>query len=240
MDRRILQQRSIWNKKTVLQEVYHNYYQRIVNVCCEGLTLELGGGSGNLKEYMPEIISIDILCTPWLDVVADAQSLPFAASSFQNIVMLDVLHHLQSPRLFFTEAFRVLKPKGRLVLLEPGITPISWFFYSIFHHEQVDLSEDPLMNITINHNRDPFESNQAIPTILFGRYKNKFSETFPKFGLLEKKWLSLFVYPLSGGFKKWHLIPYVFVKPLLSFEDKISSLLGPIMGFRMFIVLEKL
>jgi hypothetical protein len=67
----------------------------------DGTTLELGGGIGNL-EKIASLISSDIQFAPWLDLVADAQKLPF--------VMLNVLHHIEFPSLLFSEAVRVLRP----------------------------------------------------------------------------------------------------------------------------------
>ena len=60
--------------------------------------------------FMPAVILTDIIPAPWLDVQADAQRLPFAAASFDNIAMFDVLDHLERPRLFFHEPERVLGP----------------------------------------------------------------------------------------------------------------------------------
>jgi SAM-dependent methyltransferase len=81
--------------------------------CRPGQTLEIGGGSGNLMNFMPAVISTDVVPAPWLDAQADAQRLPFAPASFDNIAMFDVLHHLERPRLFFQEAERVLVDKIR-------------------------------------------------------------------------------------------------------------------------------
>ena len=77
-------------------------------LCRAGRTLEIGGGSGNLKAFAPDVVSTDVLAADWLDAACDAQRLPFADDSFDNIVMLDVLHHLQRPVRFFEAATRVL------------------------------------------------------------------------------------------------------------------------------------
>ena len=53
--------------------------------------------------------------------------------------MIDVLHHLHSPVLFFEEASKVLEVGGRIVLVEPAITRISSFFYKYFHSEPVNM-----------------------------------------------------------------------------------------------------
>ena len=97
-----------------------------------GPTLEVGGGSGNFKLFAPDTVSSDILPAPWLDLVCDAQRLPFADASFANIVMVDVLHHIGSPLRFLKEAARVLRPGGRLIFCEPAITPLSGLFYRSF------------------------------------------------------------------------------------------------------------
>ena len=102
--------RTVWSNKSVLGVVYGDYYRRIVACCVPGATVELGGGIGQLKSFMPDAILSDIQKSPMIDVVADAQRLPFQSSAISNIVMLDVLHHIEFPSLFFEEALRVLRP----------------------------------------------------------------------------------------------------------------------------------
>ncbi|MSQ87568.1 MAG: class I SAM-dependent methyltransferase [Alphaproteobacteria bacterium] len=204
-----------------------------------GPTLEIGGGSGVFKEFAPDTISTDILAAPWLDLVADAQTLPFTASSFSNVVMFDVLHHIEFPRRFFIEASRVLKPGGRIIMVEPGITPLSWPFYRFIHPEPVRMTDDPLYEGVADPARDAFDANQSIPTLLFGRHRERFAKIFPEFKLVEKQWLSLFAYPLSGGFKPWSLIPSVLVGPLLRLENVLAPVVGPAMAFRLLAVLQK-
>ena len=60
------------------------------------------------------VVATDIQFAPWLDCVADAQRLPLADATAANIVMIDVLHHLEFPVVFFREAARVLRPGGLL------------------------------------------------------------------------------------------------------------------------------
>ena len=136
--------RDAWARKPVLRAVYDDFYDRIAAHCRPGVTIEIGGGIGNLKQRLPDVIATDIQAAPWLDCVADAQRLPFAAGSVANIVMVDVLHHLEFPAVFFREAARVLRPGGRVLMVEPAITWGSTLFYRLFHHEPVRTSADAL------------------------------------------------------------------------------------------------
>ena len=235
----IAEHRRRWRSKPVLREVYQHYYRRIEADCEPGPTLEIGGGAGFSRDYIPNLTSVDILAAPWLDVVCDAQSLPFQNASFSNIVLLDVLHHLTRPRQFLFEAARVLRRGGRLIVLDPAITPLSWPFYRFLHHEPVDLNVDPLDETMTASGDDPFDSNQAIATLMFGRHRRRLEKTVSEFEIVTLRRFSFFAYPLSGGFKAWSLLPVSAVRPLLKIEDVLEPLLGPLMAFRLLAVLER-
>jgi SAM-dependent methyltransferase len=51
---------------------------------------------------------------------ADATALPFRDASFPCVFIRDLLHHLPAPGEALCEAVRVLRPGGRLCLLEPN------------------------------------------------------------------------------------------------------------------------
>lgn len=232
--------RHVWQTKPVLRAVYSYYYNEVVARCRAGRTLEVGGGSGNLKSYAANVITSDIQPMHWLDVVADAHRLPFAAGSFDNIVLFDVLHHLERPRLFLLEAERILCPGGRLVVVEPAITPLSWLLYKLLHDEPVRMRDDPLAQGGLDPTRDPFASNQAIPTLLFfGRYRDQLARAFPRLRLIERRRIAYFAYPLSGGFKRWSLLPVWAVDPLLRLERWLEPALQSLMAFRLLAVMEK-
>jgi SAM-dependent methyltransferase len=231
--------RVIWERKPILRAIYNDFYRRILENVVDGPTLEIGGGSGNLKAFAPEVISSDIIYAPWLDTVCDAQRMPFAGSSFSNVVMIDVLHHVENPIYALTEIKRVLRPGGRLVFCEPAITPISSVFYRFFHPEPVDMSANPLATGAISPDKDPFDSNQAYPTLLVGRFRDAMARTIPELELVHVDRFSFVTYPLSGGFRPWSLMPEKLAKPLLAAEWRLRGVLGRLAAFRLLAVYQR-
>jgi hypothetical protein len=56
---------------------------------------------------------------------------------------------------------------------------------------------------------------------------------------LSVRHLSLFAYPLSGGYRRWSLVPAFLVRPVLLAEDALLALLGPAMAFRLLVFMER-
>lgn len=231
--------RAVWNKKPTLRAVYNDIYMRMLAKTAPGPVLEIGGGSGNFKSIRPDTVSSDIVAAPWLDLVCDAQRLPFADNSFANVVMIDVLHHIENPVRALSEIKRVLRPNGRLIACEPAITPVSGLFYRLMHEEPVDMSANPLADGPITAGRDPFESNQAIPTLLVGRYREALRRAVPGLDQVSVDWFSFFAYPLSGGFQPWSLLPGAVAGTLLALEWKLHRVFGRVAAFRMLVVYER-
>ena len=231
--------REVWDRKDVLRLVYDDFYRRIADACVPGLTLEIGGGVGNLRQRLADVVTTDIQPAPWLDCVADAQRLPFASSCAANIVMIDVLHHLEFPLVFLREAARVLAPGGRAIMVEPAITCGSTLFYRLLHHEPVRTAADPLVDGRPDPRRDPYDSNQAIPTLLATRDRARFHRLCPALRMTQVEWFSFLAYPLSGGFKPWSLVGAQAARALLRVERAIEPVLGRLAGFRLMLVIEK-
>lgn len=232
--------RRVWDRKPVLRTVYADFFSRIAGNCVPGRTLEIGGGIGNLKELLSDALSCDIQVSRRLDFVADAQSLPVRDGALSNIVMLDVLHHLEYPVTFLKDAHRALEPGGRVVMVEPAITWGSTLFYRFLHQEPVNMSADPLVEGTPDPARDPYDSNQAIPTSLATRDRLRLAQALPGLALQKAEWFAFLAYPLSGGFKPWSLIPEKAARALLKAESVFEKPLGRHLGFRVLLVFQKM
>ena len=230
--------RKSWQAKPLLQDIYDDFYERIIQACVPGRTVEIGGGIGMLKRRLPDLITTDIQFAPWLDCVADAQALPFAENTISNIAMVDVLHHVEFPMVFFEEAARVLRPGGRIIMVEPAITFGSSLFYRLLHHEPVVMSADPFLKGHPDPKRDPYHSNQAIPTLIASKHRERFAQFAAPLRVRDVRWFGFAVYPLSGGFRSWSLMPRSLARHLLDVERRLESSLGRLIGFRMLLVIE--
>jgi SAM-dependent methyltransferase len=62
-----------------------------------------------------------------IDVFASALHLPFSAETFDSVLSTEVLEHVAEPRVVFSEAARVLKTGGYLVLS----TPQTWGLHEV-------------------------------------------------------------------------------------------------------------
>lgn len=231
--------RSVWDRKPVIRAVYRDMFERLAACCGPGPTLDVGAGIGKLKEQLPDLIASDIQYSPWLDLVADAQHLPFAGGSLGNIVMIDVLHHVEFPIRFLRSAGAALRRGGRIVMVEPAITWGSTLFYRFIHQEPVVMSADVFAEGTPAPGRDPYAANQAIPTLL-ARHRDRFHHLVPDLRIAHVSWFSFAAYPLSGGFKSWSLLAAGTARRTLALERRLETRLGRLLGFRMLTIIEKL
>ena len=107
----------------------------------ESTILEIGCGTGNLMAILSKWQS---LLTVGLDtsrkmlevaigkvhkekkhfIVADAEDLPFRELVFDKVVARSVLHHLHDPRRSLSEAHRILKHNGLVVVMEPNLNAL--------------------------------------------------------------------------------------------------------------------
>jgi SAM-dependent methyltransferase len=241
VDQRQLGHRAQWERKKSIRLLYRDFHRQLVACCPDGRVLDIGGGTAHIKEFRPDIVCADILPFPGIDVVADAHRLPFSDKYFTGVVMLDVLHHLERPIDFLEEASRVLKPGGLIAMIEPAMTTLARRFYDRYHDEPVNMQADPFAPVVINPDRDPFDANQAIPTLLFADAAacRRVEQRIPSLRVRSVDWQSLLAYPLSGGFQRWSLLPASWVGPMLAFERSVPAAVRRRLAFRMMVTLER-
>ena len=130
--------RRVWEEKYAIRACYRGWHERMRPFIVEGVSVEVGAGTGEFKSFWPGLLTSDLVATPFTDFAADALRLPLASGSVANLVVIDLLHHLSDPHGFLRESSRILRVGGRLLAIEPYITPVSYLGYRLFHHENID------------------------------------------------------------------------------------------------------
>ena len=81
--------------------------------------IELGAGVFPMSKWNTSIISTDIVESSHLDGLLDATRLELPEESLDGLFLQNTFHHIPDPDAFFKEAVRVLRPGGRLVIVDP-------------------------------------------------------------------------------------------------------------------------
>src|SRR5262245_38429300 len=161
--------RDIWTARPELRRVYQDWFRALLDaVAGPGPVVEIGSGPGFFKEFAPRLVATDIVPGARMDVRCDACELPFGAGTVGALVMVDALHHLARPLDFRTEAARVLRPGGRLAMVEPWVTPASFFLYRYIHHEDCRFGVD-LARPFEHSGKAALDGNCAIPRLVVRR-----------------------------------------------------------------------
>ena len=228
-----------WRARPLVRRLYRDWYRLVVAQLSSvsGATIELGSGISRFKEHYPPTIATDIEPTPWVTEVVDAENLPYEDASAANLVLIDVFHHLPSPAKFLDAATRVLAPGGRVVLLDPYCSPVSYPAYRCFHHERTDLDAPPFEDDAAAA-ASPMAANQARATLVFFRHREEFEHRWPELEIVERRRLAVLLYPLSGGLTRPRLVPWWLYRPLAALE-RVLMPLAPLLAFRCLVVLER-
>lgn len=101
----------------------------------QGRALEIGSGTGTFSDefrsHFSTYVTLDYeVRSRNLQVQGDGQVLPFEHNSFNTVISIDVLEHVQHPWKMFSEINRILIPGGKMILITP--------FYFWAHEEPND------------------------------------------------------------------------------------------------------
>lgn len=198
--------KRIVREKSFLRQLYEDWYDAILaNLpSVPGTVVELGSGAGFLAERIPDLVTSEVFNASGVRVILDARSLPFAPASLRAIVMTDVLHHVPAPARFLDEAARTLVPGGRIVMIEPWVTPWSRFVYGNFHPEPFR-PEDSSWSFP---GSGPLSgANGAMPWMIFERDRALFEREYPLLRIVRIELMMPFRYLLSGGVSMRSLAP---------------------------------
>jgi hypothetical protein len=83
---------------------------------CSGLVLDFGAGIQAPDRLRDNVINIDSIQFPYIDVVNRFKTLPFRSNVFDAVISQAVLEHVSDPWQTAQEVYRVLKPGGQVLI----------------------------------------------------------------------------------------------------------------------------
>lgn len=243
------ERRRVWAEKPSLRMCYAKWVRMIRARARPGTTLEVAAGSGVVRDLWNDpsvfasakgedeslLLATDLLPTPWIDRTMDALALDVPDGSIDNVLGVDAFHHFNEPTRFLDEALRALRPGGRLILLEPWISPASFVGYRLLHHEDVCFTADKRPG---SDESDPWNGNLAMMN-RFWKRRAEYLASRPAWRVAEFRRFGLFDFQLAGGFKPWALVPWPGAYAAFLKLDDLLAPLMPLLAFRALLVLEK-
>lgn len=212
------QDRILIKNRKFLNRIYSDFYSKIQSTKLKRPIIEIGSGAGFIKKVIPGVTTTDVIKAKGIDIKAFAEKLPFKKSSVGSIVMVNVFHHIKNPLKALHEFERILIPNGKIIMIEPWVTPFSKFIYQNFHHEDFDT----FASWKIKGKGRMSDANGALPWIVFNRDAIKFKKLLPNLKIDRVALHTPFKYLVSGGLSKPQLIPN-FLYPLLDVFEKLIT-----------------
>jgi SAM-dependent methyltransferase len=208
------------------RELYREQFRDLPNASALSI-LEVGSGTSPLKQFLPNIITSDVLDLDYLDLVFDCHGIDkldaIKDNSIDVITLTNVLHHLKNPIAFLNRAASKLKSGGKVIATEPFFSVLSTPVFKFLHHERVDfrISEPELEKV-----EGPLASaNIALPWLIFFRQREWLQRLNENFDVatLSTRPFSALSYMATGGISRRFRIPHFVYRWLFLVDLAMSS-----------------
>jgi SAM-dependent methyltransferase len=119
-------------RSRIVTDLVASAYEEALRKHASGALIDVGCGKvplyGVYRDLVDQVVCVDWANTshpsPYLDYELDLNKpLPFPDEQFDTILATDVLEHLKKPDLFWSEAARLLRPGGKVIL---GVPFLYW------------------------------------------------------------------------------------------------------------------
>jgi len=202
-------------------------------------SLEIGSGGGFLKEFIPQVITSDVVKSEGIDRIEEAAKLSFPDNSLKAIYANGVLHHIKEPEKCLLEVQRVLIPRGKFVCNEPSSTLLGYFLNRYFHHEYTNKFVREWKIDGADNEGRLTQANMAMPYIIFKRDRELFRQRFKNLKIVSIIYHDFLRYSLSGGLSYRSFIPPA-LYGVVNFIEIIIKPLMPILGNNMLVIIQKI
>jgi ubiquinone/menaquinone biosynthesis C-methylase UbiE len=149
------------DRKPFMVQVYDRIFSQFFTETAGNL-LDVGCGTGLywpvLSKYCDHIVGIDYSAAMISEaqnlirvkelknveaVVQNGEDLDFPSENFNTILCMDVLHHIPDIKRAISNFYRVLKPNGRLLAVEPNtLNPLIFFAHLIPSEERIAIKRN--------------------------------------------------------------------------------------------------
>lgn len=205
--------------------------------------LEIGAGAGTSSIFLAghDISRTDLIdANP--DLVragVDAHHLPDEDQIYDSVIGVHTLHHLLDPIQSLSEMIRVLKPQGRIILIEPYVSLFSFLIYKLFHQEETSIY---LSKKYFNREskKDPSVGNQVIGQTIFNRrlMRSKINGVIGDSYRVETHYRDFLAFFSTGGINKPIRLSSKVTRMLLRAEKRIPQKIMKLIGSTMVIVID--
>ena len=223
---------------------YFSFLYEIVNQELETFDsiLEVGAGAAISNIFVSRnIVRTDILPFNEFNVLGDCamERLPFKDSSFDAVLAFDSIHHSEQPSKAILELLRVTRKGGKIILVEPFVSLLSYLPYKIFHHEDTSWNFKEQGSIELSlQNHNPETGDQGVSRFIINQLSNWRSTNFPKL-TVSTTYLSPFSFFATGGVSRPLKTPEIFVKVLIKLENLIPNFIMKFLASRVILTIAK-
>jgi SAM-dependent methyltransferase len=130
------------NEGSTWRQANWRFLEKVIgNLPQKAVILDFGAGHGDFNQVLCKrtVIALDVFPYEEVDLVCDIQkAVPFKKSSFDVIVLMNVLEHVQQPVKLLKTLATLLHPSGSLVITVPFLLKLHqmpYDFYRFSHHQ---------------------------------------------------------------------------------------------------------
>ena len=133
----------------------------------------------------------------------------------------------------------MIRKGGKIILVEPFVSPLSYLPYKIFHYEDTSLNFKEQGSIELSlRNLNPETGDQGVSRFIINQLSNRRTMNFPKL-TVSTSYLSPFSFFATGGVSRPLNTPKIFVNSLIQVEKLIQNFIMKFLASRVILTITK-